>query len=156
MTDTTTDTPTVDAPEVDTLAVQGLPEGVERGSTEPITLADVEAPEVVTLEQPVPVQRDDAPGDDPTLVWFDETTPVGTGPEPPDPDGGGGTPATGATAGTPGTFTPAGADAPADLAACASLTATPATAWATGEHVVLGDATHAFWDGAAWAGGEAP
>lgn len=64
--------------------------------------------------------------------------------------------ATGATAGAPGTFTPAGATPPADLAALGSVTATPAAAWATGEHVVLGDASHAHWDGAAWVAGDAP
>jgi hypothetical protein len=65
-------------------------------------------------------------------------------------------PATGASAGTPGTFTPEGATPPADLGACASVTATPATAWATGEHVVLGDSSHAYWDGSAWVAGDAP
>jgi hypothetical protein len=64
--------------------------------------------------------------------------------------------ATGATAGTPGTWTPAGATPPADFAAIGSITATPQTAWTTGQHVVLGDASHAYWDGAAWVAGEAP
>jgi hypothetical protein len=64
--------------------------------------------------------------------------------------------ATGATAGTPGTFTPTGATPPADLAAMSSVTASPATAWATGEYVVLGDASQAHWDAAAWASGMAP
>lgn len=74
-------------------------------------------------------------------------------------EGGGGTgstPATGATAGTPGTFTPGGSSAPADLAALSTVTASPSTAWATGEYVVLGDASHAYWDGAGWVAGEAP
>jgi hypothetical protein len=64
-------------------------------------------------------------------------------------------PATGATAGTPGTFTPAGSTIPADLAAMTSLTATPATAWTTGQSVVLGDTSHASWTGTAWAAGPA-
>jgi hypothetical protein len=64
--------------------------------------------------------------------------------------------ATGATAGTPGTFTPPGATAPADLAAMTGITASPATAWATGEYVVLGDASHCHWDASAWAAGDAP
>jgi hypothetical protein len=64
--------------------------------------------------------------------------------------------ATEATAGTPGNFLPAGASAPADLAAMAGVTATPATAWTTGQYVVLGDASNAHWDGAAWAAGMAP
>lgn len=131
--------PEIEAPE--------LPVGLSTTTPEPTDVA------VTTLDQPCPVQRDDTPGapGDPTLVWVDGITPVGTGPEPPDE----GTPATGAIAGTPGTFTPAGATPPADLAACASLTATPNAAWATGQHVVLGDATHAHWDGAAWAAGDA-
>ena len=64
--------------------------------------------------------------------------------------------ATGATAGTPGTWTPAGSTPPADLAAAGAVTASPATAWLTGEHVVLGDASSAYWDGAAWVPGTAP
>lgn len=63
--------------------------------------------------------------------------------------------ATGATSGTPGTFTPSGAAAPANLAAMTSITASPTTAWATGEYVVLGDASNANWDGTAWKSGKA-
>ena len=63
--------------------------------------------------------------------------------------------ASGATAGTPGTFTPAGAEAPADLAALSDVTASPTTAWTTGQHVVLGDGSQAHWDGSAWAAGAA-
>jgi len=64
--------------------------------------------------------------------------------------------ATGATSGTPGSFTPSGADAPANLAAMSGVTASPTTAWATGEFVNLGDASKAHWDGTAWAAGIAP
>jgi hypothetical protein len=67
--------------------------------------------------------------------------------------------ATGATAGSPGSFTPSGASLPADLAAlnAASVTATPSSAWTTGQHVVLGDDSHAHWDGSApWVVGDAP
>ena len=63
---------------------------------------------------------------------------------------------TGATAGTPGSFTPAGAQAPATLAAMTGITATPATAWTSGQHVVLGDSTHAYWNATAWTAGNAP
>jgi hypothetical protein len=65
--------------------------------------------------------------------------------------------ATGATAGTPGTFSPVGAQPPASLAALqgGSVTATPATAWTTGQHVVLGDASKAFWTSSAWSSGQA-
>ena len=71
---------------------------------------------------------------------------------------GAGVVATGATAGTPGSFTPAGAVTPATLAAlqAGSVTASPATAWTTGQSVVLGDASNAHWDGAAWAAAVAP
>lgn len=64
---------------------------------------------------------------------------------------------TGASSGTPGSFTPSGATIPydlSDLQALGSLGET--TAWATGEYVVLGDASWAHWDGSAWAYGEAP
>jgi len=64
--------------------------------------------------------------------------------------------ATGAVAGTPGSFTPVGAAPPADLAAMTGITAVPATAWATGEHVITADTQHTHWDGSAWASGDAP
>jgi len=66
------------------------------------------------------------------------------------PQKGTGITATGATAGTPGTFTPAGASPPANLAAMTGITASPATAWTTGQYVVLGDASNAHWSSSAW------
>lgn len=71
--------------------------------------------------------------------------------------GGGTVLATGATAGTPGSFTPTGATAPASLAALqgSGITASPATAWTTGQHVVLGDLSHAHWDADSWETGDA-
>ncbi|ATI18955.1 major tail protein [Streptomyces phage Tefunt] len=63
--------------------------------------------------------------------------------------------ATGATAGAPGSFTPEGSIVPANLAAMASVIATPTTAWTTGQHVVLGDASHTYWDGDSWNTGDA-
>lgn len=64
--------------------------------------------------------------------------------------------ATGAGPGTGnGTFTPAGATPPANLAALAAVTAAPATAWTTGQRIVLGDGTLAHWTGSAWAAGAA-
>jgi hypothetical protein len=65
--------------------------------------------------------------------------------------------ATGATAGTPGAFTPNGATPPATLAALQSggVTASPTTAWTTGQRVVLGNGTLAYWTGSAWAAGAA-
>jgi hypothetical protein len=62
-------------------------------------------------------------------------------------------PATGATAGKPGTFTPPGGTIPANLAAMGSIVATPATPWYDGEYVVLGDASEASWNGSAWVAG---
>ena len=63
--------------------------------------------------------------------------------------------ATGATAGAPGAWTPAGAAAPADLASCPALTGQPA--WTTGQYALLADGTsHVHWSGAAWAAGDAP
>jgi hypothetical protein len=76
-----------------------------------------------------------------------------TEPEPEPPDE---VPATGATAGTPGTFTPEGSIPPPDLASCGSLTASPSTPWASGEYVVLGDATEATYSGTDFVGGRAP
>ncbi|QWQ42098.1 hypothetical protein KME66_14595 [Streptomyces sp. YPW6] len=67
----------------------------------------------------------------------------------------GGVVATGATAGTPGTFTPAGSNVPYGLTDLSGVTASPATAWTSGRYVVLGDATRAFWDGDSFEAGEA-
>jgi hypothetical protein len=72
------------------------------------------------------------------------------------PPTGSGADATGATAGAPGAFTPSGATPPANLAALSVCTASPTTAWLVGEHVVLGDASQAYWDGTTWLAGAAP
>lgn len=65
--------------------------------------------------------------------------------------------ATGAIAGTPGTWTPTGATVPADLTALqAGIVANPATLWTVGQYVVTFDLQEAFWDGAAWMAGRAP
>jgi hypothetical protein len=66
--------------------------------------------------------------------------------------------ATGATAVSagPGGFTPAGAMAPANLAAMSAVTASPATAWTGGQHVRLGDGSTAWWNATAWVSGVAP
>lgn len=63
--------------------------------------------------------------------------------------------ATGATAGIPGVWTPAGAEAPNKFTQMNSVTASPATAWTTGQYVVLGDGSKAHWGGAAWTSGVA-
>ncbi|MFI2673990.1 hypothetical protein ACH5AU_31290, partial [Streptomyces albidoflavus] len=67
----------------------------------------------------------------------------------------GGSVATGATAGTPGRFTPDGAAIPAGLAELGPVTATPSAAWSTGQYVQLGDGSRAHWSGSAWTADEA-
>jgi hypothetical protein len=69
---------------------------------------------------------------------------------------------TGVTAGAPGSFTPDGAALPSNLTALKADTvvgdtgsAKPSTAWTTGQYVALADASHAYWDGTAWASGQA-
>lgn len=80
---------------------------------------------------------------------------------------GGGTPvvhATGATAGIPGTWTPAGSTPPATVAALQAGTpnpvvASPATAWTAGQFVqtaTVGTGGRATWTGTNWVGGVAP
>ena len=65
--------------------------------------------------------------------------------------------ATSATAGSPGAFV--GGDIPTDLSdlqtASPPITASPNTAWTTGQHVILGNAAHAHWDGDSWETGNA-
>ena len=82
---------------------------------------------------------------------------------PPEPSCGGGPlvipKATGATAGTPGTWTPSGADQPNSLTllqnATPAVVASPVTAWTAGQYVVLDDNSQAHWTGTAWASGKA-
>lgn len=74
---------------------------------------------------------------------------------------GGGNLATGATAGTPGTWTPGGSVPPATVAdlSASSIVASPATAWTTGQYVQTGEAGsagEASWSGSSWVGGKAP
>lgn len=66
--------------------------------------------------------------------------------------------AAGAVAGAPGYYTPSGATVPANLAALTSgnVTATPNTAWTTGQYVITADHLAAHWSGAAWTIGIAP
>lgn len=61
--------------------------------------------------------------------------------------------ATGAIAGIPGHYTPTGAANPANLAAMSGITASPTTAWTTGQYVNVADGTKANWTGSAWATG---
>jgi hypothetical protein len=74
---------------------------------------------------------------------------------------GGTTPATGATAGIPGTWTPSGSAPPANAAAATSagVTASPATLWTVGQYVqgsTAGTGGEMYWDGTAWTAGKAP
>jgi hypothetical protein len=70
----------------------------------------------------------------------------------------------GATAGTPGTWTPAGSTPPPTVAALiagspVTVTASPATAWTTGQYVQTGTAGvpgQASWNGTAWVSGPRP
>jgi len=83
------------------------------------------------------------------------TTVVGTlptsAPEEPETNG----VATGATAGTPGSWTPEGALAPQLMADAPPLEGEPA--WASGEYALLRNgSTHIHWTGDAWASGNAP
>jgi hypothetical protein len=63
-----------------------------------------------------------------------------------------------AVAGMPGYYAPNGATVPADLTAlnAGPLTASPTTAWTTGQYVITGDMLAASWDGTAWVVGKAP
>jgi hypothetical protein len=67
---------------------------------------------------------------------------------------------TGATAGTPGDWTPTDSTAPANLAALTgaspAIAASPNTAWTTGQSVELGDGSDAHWNGTTWVAGVAP
>lgn len=74
---------------------------------------------------------------------------------------GGGTPpvvpSTGATAGAPGTWTPAGSTPPANAAGAGGVTASPATDWTVGQYVQGTDAGAAGemnWSGTAWVAGK--
>lgn len=63
--------------------------------------------------------------------------------------------ATTAVAGTPGTWTPAGSYVPGTMPAT-GITASPATAWTTGQRVVARDGSEWSWTGTAWALGRRP
>lgn len=82
---------------------------------------------------------------------------------PPEPDcdaDASGPKSTGATQGAPATLTPADSYPPADFATLTggthNVTATPGTAWTTGNYLLLGDGSRARWNGTAWVVGTAP
>lgn len=63
---------------------------------------------------------------------------------------------TAVSAGSPGAWTPA-TQAPNNLTQLRSLGALGQTvAWTVGQHVILDDTTHAYWDGDSWEAGNAP
>jgi hypothetical protein len=65
--------------------------------------------------------------------------------------------ATGATAGIPGAWTPAPAEPVATFGgSMGAIVASPATAWTTGQYVLLGDGTFAHWNGTNWIAGKKP
>lgn len=73
-------------------------------------------------------------------------------------------PATGADAGIPGTWTPAGSNPPRNVVDLTqgkpnTVVASPTTAWTTGQYVQTqesGAAGRATWTGTTWVGGAAP
>jgi hypothetical protein len=70
-------------------------------------------------------------------------------------------PSTGATAGTPGTWTPPGSTPPANAAGATSagIVATPSASWTTGQYVqgsTAGAAGEMYWNGTAWTTGRKP
>ncbi|MET0786339.1 MAG: hypothetical protein ABWY25_06495 [Paenisporosarcina sp.] len=74
--------------------------------------------------------------------------------------GGGGADATGATAGIPVTWTPGGSTAPSNAADAntKSVTASPNTAWTTGQYVqgtTAGASGEMYWSGSTWTSGRA-
>lgn len=69
---------------------------------------------------------------------------------------------TGVTAGTPGSYVPSTATPPSSLSALQANevigddgSSKPGAAWTTGQYIVLGDDSHAYWDGTGWVEGEA-
>lgn len=67
--------------------------------------------------------------------------------------------ASGATAGAPGTWTPAGSIVPANVNSMGGVTASPATAWTIGQYVqtrTSGVPGQCYWNGSSWVQGKAP
>lgn len=83
---------------------------------------------------------------------------------PPSLWGGVGGPSTGATAGIPGTWTPAGSTAPASQADVIAgrpytIRASPQTGWTVGQYVQTltgGAGGRVYWNGTVWVAGAAP
>jgi hypothetical protein len=95
------------------------------------------------------------------MTMFDDPNREAVGLEPIWTGAESGSPATGAAAGIPGTWTPSGAQAPADAAEASAwgVVASPATPWTSGQYVqgtTAGAAGRATWTGTGWVGGAAP
>jgi hypothetical protein len=65
-------------------------------------------------------------------------------------------PATGATAGIPGVWTPDGSTPPADQPSVGGVTASPDTPWTTGQFMACANGDPVTWSGTDWVGGFAP
>jgi hypothetical protein len=63
--------------------------------------------------------------------------------------------ATTAVTGTPGHFTPTNSNRPDDLADMTGITASPTTAWTTGQYVETESGSFVHWNGTAWVAGKA-
>lgn len=66
-----------------------------------------------------------------------------------------GVPATAGVAGAPGTTNPTNSYAPASFATIGALTASPTTAWTSGQYITLRNGDTAHWNGTAWVAGAA-
>lgn len=62
-----------------------------------------------------------------------------------------GVPATGGVAGIPGHYTPTNSFAPLNLAGLSGVTASPSSAWTTGQYILLRDGSKAHWTSSTWA-----
>jgi hypothetical protein len=111
---------------------------------------------------PYDVQRDDAGVPGPLLVSLPPKKHLRmfkTSVAPPEPSCGAtavGVPATTATAGSPATLAPGNSYAPASFATIGALTASPLTAWTSGQYLQLRDGSTAHWDSTQWVAGVAP
>jgi len=86
-----------------------------------------------------------------STTWFDESYPPSVlHPEPPP------IPPTGATAGTPGAWTPPGSDVPSTLAEANALGLSLGAAWTGGTYLPLDPVGTVYWDGTAFVLGVAP
>jgi hypothetical protein len=79
------------------------------------------------------------------------------------PGGAGTVPITGVTAGSPGSFAPGDATLPSSIDSLRANTVVgddgsnkPSGMWSSGQYVVLGDASEAYWTGITWQDGRKP